>query len=120
MGVLGANFKVPSFLSIDAVGPGFLESITRIDHWWHLPKMAGRFVDKLETNLFLDFIVDCKVVSPQRLGMTECAPTFACFAFFTVATVGPITLYSHHGYLNGDTPLCVFHNSSGNPVDFGP
>ena len=52
MGVLGANFKSTSFLSIDAVGPVFLESITRVDHWWHLPKMAGRFVDKLETNFF--------------------------------------------------------------------
>ena len=40
MGVLGANFKVPSFLSIDAVGPVFLESITKIDQWWHSPKMA--------------------------------------------------------------------------------
>jgi len=40
MGVLGANFKVPSFLSIDAVGPGFLEGIIRIDQWWHIPKMA--------------------------------------------------------------------------------
>ena len=33
MGVLGANFKVPSFLSIDAVGPVFLESVIRIDQW---------------------------------------------------------------------------------------
>ena len=45
MGVLGANFKSTSFLSIDAVGPGCLESITRVDHWWHIPKMARRFVD---------------------------------------------------------------------------
>ena len=40
MGVLGANFKSTSLLSIDAVGPGFLESITKVDHWWHSPKMA--------------------------------------------------------------------------------
>ena len=33
MGVLGANFKVTKFLSIDAVGPGCLESIIRIDQW---------------------------------------------------------------------------------------
>ena len=45
MGVLGANFKVPSFLSIDAVGPGCLESIIRVDPWVHIPKMARRFVD---------------------------------------------------------------------------
>ena len=44
MGVLGANFKSTSFLSIDAVGPGFLESITRVDQWWHSPKMTRRFV----------------------------------------------------------------------------
>ena len=49
MGVLGANFKPTYLLSIDAVAPGSLESIIRVDHWWHLPKMARRFVDKLET-----------------------------------------------------------------------
>ena len=45
MGVLGENFKSTPFLSIDAVGPGCLESITRVDQWWHLPKVARRFVD---------------------------------------------------------------------------
>ena len=45
MGVLGANFKSTSFLSIDAVGPGCLESIIRVDPWLHPPKMARRFVD---------------------------------------------------------------------------
>ena len=54
MGVLGANFKVPSFLSIDAVGPGSLESIIRVDPWLHLPKMARLFVDKLETKSSLN------------------------------------------------------------------
>ena len=45
------------------------------------------------------------------------APTFACFAFFTATTVCPISWYSHHGYLNGDTPASVYDNSSGNPVN---
>ena len=80
--------------------------------------MARRFVDKLETNLFLDFIVDCKVVFPQRLGMTEWAPTFASFEFFTVATAGPIILYTHHEYINCDTHERVLDNSSGSPADF--
>ena len=40
MGVLGANFKPTSFLSTDAVGPVFLESITRVDQRWHLGKEA--------------------------------------------------------------------------------
>jgi hypothetical protein len=38
MGVLGANFKSTSFLSIDAVGPVFLESIIRVDQRWHFGK----------------------------------------------------------------------------------
>ena len=63
--------------------------------------MAGRFVGKL--NLPLDFIIDCKVVFPHRLGMTEWAPTFAEFAFFTVSTVGPMSWYSHHQSINCDT-----------------
>jgi hypothetical protein len=119
MGVLGANFKVPSFLSIDAVGPGFLESIIRIDHWWHLPKMAGRFVDKLETNLFLDFIVDIRVSLPPKVRGRVWAPTFACFAFFTVATVGPTKLCASHKLTKGDTCRKVLNNSSGNPVNIG-
>ena len=41
MGVLGDNV----ILSIDAVGPGCSESIIRVDHWWHIPKRARRFVD---------------------------------------------------------------------------
>ena len=40
MGVLGANFKSTSFLSIDAVGPVFLESTHGVDQWWHSPKGA--------------------------------------------------------------------------------
>ena len=40
MGVLGANFKSTSFLSIDAVGPVFLESTRGVDQRWHSPKMS--------------------------------------------------------------------------------
>ena len=119
MGVLGANFKSTSFLSIDAVGPVFLESITRIDHWWHLPKMAGRFVDKLETNLFLDFIVDIRVSLPPKVRARVWAPTFACFAFFTVTAVCPMSWYSNHEYINGDICERILNNSSGNPVNIG-
>jgi hypothetical protein len=82
--------------------------------------MAGRFVDELETNLFLDFIVDCKVVSPQRLGMAELAPTFAGFAFFTVATVGPTKICASHKLTKGDICRKVLNNSSGNPVNLLP
>ena len=96
-----------------------MESIIRVDHWWHLPKMAGRFVDKLETNLFLDFIVDIRVSLPPKVRGRVWAPTFACFAFFTVATVGPTKLCASHKLTKGDTCRKVLNNSSGNPVNIG-
>ena len=38
--VSGANFQWTPFLSIDAVGPDFLDRIKRIDQWWHSPKLT--------------------------------------------------------------------------------
>ena len=43
--VLGANFQWTPFLSIDAVGPDFLDRIKRVDQWLHLPKLTIQLVD---------------------------------------------------------------------------
>ena len=50
--------------------------------------------------------------------MAEWTPTFASFAFFAVATVGPTTLCASHKLTNCDTRQRILNNSSGNPINF--
>ena len=114
-----SKLQSTSFLSIDAVGPVFLESIIRVDHTGGTyQKWLGDWSVNLKLNLPLDFIVDCEVVFPQRLGMTEWALTFASFAFFTVATVGPTKFCASHKLTKGGICRKVLNNSSGNPINF--
>ena len=49
--------------------------------------------------------------------MTEWAPTFACFVFFTVSTVCPMSWYSHHRSINCDTRRMGSHQLVRQPYE---